>query len=72
MRERDPSNITTLDDFAKTEPSLDYLQALARHLALKYAVDRTEFFKTRTAEFTERDMQFENIKLKKEHYDLYE
>ncbi|KAI0685844.1 hypothetical protein BC835DRAFT_1408708 [Cytidiella melzeri] len=68
---RDPSH-TSLQLFAASKPSLDYLKAVANHLAMN-CVDRKEkLHNLRSQASSVRDRQYENNLLLHEYFCLYE
>lgn len=65
-------NITSLDEFAATEPTLEDLKVLANSLAMDYVGRQSTLLKLRSKPSKERDRQYENCLLINQYYLLYE
>ncbi|KAI0695888.1 hypothetical protein BC835DRAFT_1414574 [Cytidiella melzeri] len=73
VQKREPAH-SSLKLFAASKPSLDYLKALANHLAMNYTSrkEKSRIFDLRSKPSSVRDKQFENGLLLNEYFCLYE
>ncbi|KAI0698468.1 hypothetical protein BC835DRAFT_1304794 [Cytidiella melzeri] len=73
VQKREPAH-SSLKLFAMSKPSLDYLKALANHLAMNYTArkEKSQIFDLRSKPSATRDKQYENGLLLNEYFCLYE
>ncbi|KAF8332942.1 hypothetical protein F5887DRAFT_1080554 [Amanita rubescens] len=63
---------SSLEDFAKSNPNLDNLRALAEDLVHEYVDDGKQLLSMRLNSVSKRDQQFENAMLIQQYFLLYE